>query len=152
MPAVNFAEALNKSASDIEAPKNPPVGSYTFQITKVPAFPERGDYTFIEFPCIGVAASDEIDADELASVGGLKATACRLSFGYSKTDERAQEQTLFRLKTFLTEHLGLDPKLSMKELLTASLNQRFTGSTHLRPNPENPEIQYFEIARTAPVA
>lgn len=150
--AVNFAEALAHGKDEIERPKNPPVGTYTFQITSIPKFRSTDDYDMVDFPCQAVAASDEIDPQELEEAGGFSATRNRFTFMFDKNDERRFQETEFRLKTFLTDHVQCwDSGMSLKEALNASVNQRFNGATRLRPNQDNPDIQYFEITRTAPV-
>lgn len=149
--AVNFAEALSHKPDEIERPKNPPIGTYTFQIMKIPSFRSNDDYDMIDFSCQAVAASEEVDPADLEAAGGLSAARPRLTFMFDKNDERRFQETEFRLKTFLQDHVKCwDKGMSMKEALNNSVNNRFNGSTRLRPNQDNPDIQYFEIMYTAP--
>jgi hypothetical protein len=152
MTSMNFAEALSAPISDIVRPPSPPAGSYTFQITKIPKIGElkgkETEFDIIDFPCQAVIASDEVDADELAAFG-LKNVQTNLRFMFDRSDDTKRSQSEFRLKTFLEDHCGLQGK-SLKELLNNALNARFLGATRLRPDPMNPDIQYFEIAKTAP--
>lgn len=150
--AMNFAEALATKIGSIERPKLPPIGAYDFQITKVPAMNTRGEFDVVDFQCQAVAASDEVDADELTAYGPLKDVTARLSFLFDKNDEKNFKSSLFRIRTFLEEHVGCaDASMSLKEALSSSVNQRFRATTRIRADKNNPEVQYFEIDKTAPI-
>lgn len=150
---MNFAEALARPLAEIEKPKTPPVGTYDFQITKVPAMRSNDDFDFVDFNCQAVAASDEVDADDLKKFGGLKSVRVdRFSFMFSKSDQLNFDRTMFRLREFLEEHVkSADNTMSLKEALNSSINNRFRASTRVRTDPKKPENQYFEIDRTAPI-
>lgn len=155
--AMNFKGALDTTVDKIERPPTPPIGSYIFQITKVPEMQEdiKGkDTTFdaVNFQCVAVEATDEIDQDELREFGALKNIQIRKSFMFDKEDDNAFNKNLFQLRRFLEEHLKVPFEgVSLKQALASAVNQRFIGVVRLRPDKNDPEIQYAEIGRTAPV-
>ena len=147
---MNFAEALTVKLGSVERPKLPPVGSYDFQITKQPVMVTRGDFDVVDIQCQAVEATAEVDADELAAFG-IQNVQARVSFLFSKIDQTAFDKTMFQLQTFLVEHVGLPAGTSIKEGLAACVHQRFRASTRITNDKTNPEVQYFNIDRTAPI-
>lgn len=147
---MNFAEALNVKLGSVDRPKLPPVGSYDFQITKQPVMVTRGDFDVVDIMCQAVEATPEVDPDELAAFG-IKNVQARVSFLFDKNDQTKFDRTMFNLQTFLIEHVGLPAGTSIKEGLANCVHQRFRASTRITNDKENPEIQYFNIDRTAPI-
>lgn len=149
---LNFAEALATRYEDIEKPPLPPLGTYNFQIKSYKP-DTRGDYETLDFQVTAISATDEVDSDELAAYGPVTGISTRLTFMFDKNDPNRFAQTLDRLKTFLGDHVGCySDGQALKEGLANSLGGVFSASTRYRPNKDDPEIQYFEIDRTAPAA
>lgn len=154
--AMDFNKALDTKASEIERPPLPPIGHYVFQVTKVPVQRESEPWQFVEFNCRGVAVfedADDVDADELEAFGKVTSIFTRKSFVFNTEDDAAFAQTLHQLKTFCLDHLKIEggDKMTVKELLNASVNKQFVGQLNHRPNKNDPEQSFAEIGRTAPL-
>lgn len=154
--ALNFKDALNTKVGDVERPPNPPIGTYVFQITKVPVIREQsgGDnqtWDVVDFQCVAVDTL-QVDDDELRAYGGLKNITQRVSFMFDKGDQTAFDTTMFRLRTFLEKHVKCaDESMSLSEALNASVNGRFAGELGWRPDKRDPEVMFANIGKTAPV-
>lgn len=156
--AMNFNEALNKKVDDIERPKMPPNGHYIWQVTGVPKTDTittpNGSWDTVNIPCMAVAAGEDVDQDELQAFGNVRSIKNRLSFMFDKNDENNFDGTLFRLQTFLREHIKVTTEgdgMSTKEALSACVNQQFMGELKITPDKNNPEIPRANIGTTAPV-
>lgn len=158
--AVDFNKALNSAVESIERPPVPPVGHYVWQITKVPVMEKRGKddmYQVVEFPLQAVSVfedANDVDPDDLKAYGKVTGIRDRLTFMFDTTDDARFQQTLFRLKTFLKDHLKLDvnENTPLKEALNMAVNKRFVAPLSHRPDPQNPETLYTQVGRTAPFA
>ena len=151
----NFAEILNTKVESIERPPLPPVGAYVFAVASAPEFGEmssdKGEWDTITFQMQAVAPGDTVDADEVAKFG-LQNIRLRNQFMFDRGDAVKQDQTKFRLKIFLEEHLGLDSKgKSLSQLLSDAQGAQCIGVVRYRADKSNPEIQYAEISKTAPL-
>lgn len=148
----SFSDVLTKSAESIERPPLPPKGTYLFVVNGQPKKTDRKEYEVIDFPLKGVRpVGEDVDMDEFKAYGGnANNILVRKSFLFNTQDEAAFKQTEFNLRNFLTEHLGLDAKLSIKELMALSVNRQCLGVIDYRPNDQNPEILYVDLKRTAP--
>lgn len=152
--AMNFKDALDTNVSDIERPPLPPIGTYVFQITKQPAQDTIADgaWDVLDFQCVAVEATDDVDFDALREFGDLKNIRIRHRFMFNTADETAFKGSLHRLRRFLEEHVKVEFEgVPLKQALASSVNQRFLGTVGWRPDKNDPEIQYAEIRQTAPV-
>lgn len=154
--AINFDEIMGAVADTVERPPLAPIGDYVFNIPQVPVLgevdSEKGSWNTVEFQVVGVRPTDTVDPDMFKAYGEAKNIRTRLSFMFDKNDEAAAKTTEFRLKTFLVDHLGLDGKLTIKELLNASVNHQFIGSLNYRADARDASIQYHNLGKTAPLA
>lgn len=154
--AINFDEIMDTVAESVERPPLAPLGDYVFNIPQIPVRgavdSEKGSWDTIEFQVVGVRPTDTVDPDLFKAYGDAKNIRTRLSFMFDKNDDAAAKGTEFRLKTFLVDHLGLDSKLTLKELLNASVNHQFIGSVNYRADRNDPNTQYHNITKTAPLA
>lgn len=152
---MNFNDALNTKQSEIERPPLLPSGTYRAVVTKVPALDKRGEYEVCDFQLKMLEAQEDVDPDALTEYGGLGPTAvARRSFMFNSNDEAAFKRTLFDLKRFLLDHLQVagDDNTTLKELLNSSVNAQCLAFIRWRPDKNDPEIQYVEVAKTAPIA
>lgn len=148
----NFSDILSRAAETIERPPLAPKGTYVFVVTGQPKKQERKEFEVLDFPLRGVAPSDDVDSDDFKEYGGKADNiVVRKSFLFNTTDQAAFDQTLFNMKNFLVEHLGLDPSLSIKELINASVNKKCLGVLDYRADNTNPEIMYHNLGKTAPL-
>lgn len=153
---MDFTSALDRSVEEIKRPPVPPVGHYVWSIT---AHPEKEDFeskktgdTFdrLTFVVSAVEARDDVDPDELEAYGNVAGYKTRKTFLFNTTEGKDTdfERSLFNLKRFL-EHCGLDLKGNLSEALADSVGAQFVGELTHRPDPEDPEVVFAELGRTA---
>lgn len=156
---MDFSEALNIKTSDIERPPLPPMGHYRFVVDSY-KFGEAnsGDDSWdtVDFQLKAVEAQDDVDPEALTAAGGIKSISLRHSFMFTKAQDAeaaaSNGQTLYRLKRFLTEHLGLDEKGSLKETIDSSKGAQCIADIVHKASKKDPETPFANIGRTAPVA
>jgi len=95
-----------------------------------------------------VEATHDVDPDELEEFGNVAGFVTTKSFLFDNEDETAFQRSEYNLKRFL-EHLGIDESLSLGEALAASVNAQCMGELKHRPDPNDPEIVYAELGKTA---
>lgn len=151
----NFAEIASKRLADIERPPVAPVGMYRWQVTKIPTTEQisNGAYTQITFPVKAIEAYESVDADDLRKFGGIKNVVASVRFLYDNNDETKGAQTEFRIRTFLEKHLQVEGvgAMTLAQAMAATLNCQCDGEFSHRPDPNDREIIYGEIRKTAPV-
>lgn len=145
-----FADILNKPLDEAEAPKPLPIGTYQCQIKKVPQMTERGDFDIIEFDLNIIKPEDDVDLSDYE--GEVAGKMVRHSFLFSKTDKEAAAGTLFRLKQFLGDHLGLEiAGKSTTEALAMVPGSQCLVSTKWDPDKNDPSRIYTRVKSTAAV-
>ena len=155
--SVNFAEALNQNVGDIERPKLPPMGTYQFTSMKQPDLreitSEKGSWDVCEFAMKALAPTDDVDQAELAEYGPITSIVIRFSFMFDKNDPVKFASTMFRLRTFLEQHLQCASEGdTLKQALANSMNAVCLGTVQYRPDKNDKEIMYAEIGATAPAS
>lgn len=152
----NFNEIADQRVGDVERPALMPIGTYVWAVTKVPSRDTISDGRFevVDFMCKCVQAGEDADPDAIEEFGDITNVSMRHRFMFNTEDKNAFERSLFNLKRFLEEHLQIDgaEDMSINEALNASVNCHFLGEVGWRPDRNDPEIQYAEIRRTAPVS
>ena len=136
---MDFNEALNQKASDIEKPPLMPQGTYVWEVTKVPAITtsKSGEWDIAEFLVKAIQAEDDVDEDDLAEFGAVTQARNKVSFMFSKNEDNKtdNENMLYRLKSFLTETLGIEEgDLTLKELMADAPGKMFLAQAVWRPD------------------
>lgn len=152
--AINFAEALNTPMNEVERPPLIPVGTYRWVVTKVGSDTiANGAFDVVDFTA-RIVAPEAVDEDALAAYGDPKGKVKVHRFIFDKEDNAKFETALFRLKTFLHDHLKVDvPEgTPLKQAMAAAINHQFLASVSWRADKNDPNIQYDQIDRTAPLA
>jgi hypothetical protein len=164
MTAVNFDDIGSMTLENVTRPPLAPLGTYRFQITKIPAWSDiespNGKWRALEFQCRGIAPTEDVDMDAFQAYGDAKNIMVRKSFMFTKDpeDKAGFDQTMFNLKTFLNEHLGLpvtDPNgdpIPLNLLLNNSVNKQFLGVLRYREDKNNADNKFHDLGKTAPVA
>ena len=100
--APNFGSILDRAPSEIEKPKPLPQGSYITVLVGQPRFDKstKKQTEYVEFTHKLLAAQEDVDEDELKSMGGIKEKVMKNTFYLT-------EGAAWRLKEFL-EHCGID--------------------------------------------
>jgi len=142
--AANFTNILSKPASDFERPKPLPQGTYLMMVKPGYRLDEstKKKTPFVEFLCDVVEATDDVDAGELAEMGGVAGKVTKATFYL--TDEAA-----YRLREFL-ETLGLDTTKPTDQILDDAAGQQFLGTIVHEPSQDGQSI-FAKLGATAPV-
>lgn len=151
---MDFKSIANKKLDVIEKPALPPIGTYRWQITKLPeqreVSSEKGSWDALEFQLRAVEALDNVDMDGYK--GKVESITQRLSFMFDKNDEANFERTLFRLKKFLIDHVKCaDESMALNEAINASVGGQFLGDLRWDEDKRNPGEFNANIAKTAPL-
>lgn len=161
---MDFSKIASMTAEQIERPPNMPIGTYVWQVTKVPVegSVSEGAWQTVDFPvkCIGPALNQngdtDIDPDDLAkyqSKGKLEGLPNSIRFMFDTNDDVRFQKTLFALKQFMVNTLKCweEDGTPLKQGMNNAVNVRFLGTIRRRPDKQNPEVQYDEIGKWAPV-
>lgn len=152
--ALRFSEVANKKSEDIERPPLPPVGTYLWNVTKIPTITEnvKDQWDIVEYQVKGVAAQDDVDAEAIAAYGNVTNIQNRIAFMFDTTDPAKFAQTEYNHKRFLEEHLKCwEEGMSLKEAMNNAVNHQFLGTIKWAPDKNDPEIYHANIGKTAPV-
>lgn len=151
--SMNFNDVLNTSLDEIERPPLLPVGTYEWVISKIPTLDTSpdGNWDIVNFPLKCVRATDDVDQDALATFGPVTNAFQRFSVLFDKNDSHAFEQSKFKLKRFLEEHVGVEKGLPMKQALNASVNKRILGTVAWKQDKNDSELYHANISKTAPI-
>lgn len=154
---VDFSQVLQENIGDIERPVLAPPGTYRMMVTKHPDILERSEYQIIEFSLKAIEAQPDVDEDELKAFGDVTSILSRYAFLFPTGEDATENDTqrsLFRLKTFLEDHLQVDDaaKMSVNEALSASTNCQCLATILHKPDKNDTNIFHANIAKTAPTS
>lgn len=154
--SLNFVDSLEKTAEDIKRPPLLPVGTYEWQVKKY-EFDKSNDgkWEMCNFHLNCTAVGEDVDPDALAEYGGTAVGAyMRYTFMFDTEDTAKFNQTLFRLKRFLVDTLKCwdESAGSLKEGIANAVNSKFNAVIRWKADKNDAEVQYTEIAKTAPLA
>lgn len=150
--ALNFADVANKKIADVEKPPLPPVGTYRWSITKLPAQTTSNDdkWDFLTFQCRALEAMDDVDMEGYQ--GEVTNIILPLKFMFNKEDEAEFEKSLYRVRTFLEKHVKCaDEGDSISQALNSSVNGQFLGAVVWNQDKNDQENFFANLVRTAPI-
>lgn len=155
---MKFSDSLDRKLEEIKRPPNPPVGHYIWQIDKHPEIEEfTARSTGAEFERVTVtlscvSACDDVDPDDLAEYGNIQGYKSRKTFMFpTDPDEKASyERSLFNFRRFLG-HAGVDEDLALNEAMAECIGKQVMAELEHRPDPQDPEVVYAEVGKTAEV-
>lgn len=136
---VDFTNLLEKKVDDVEAPALLPQGSYLMTIAQYHTGESAQKKTpYVEFD-LKISAPVEVeDQEALSKVKNLQDKTLKAQFYLS-------EDSLFRLKDFLTK-TGLPVEgRSFNEILSEIAGAQVTGIVSHRVNPNNSEQIFAEV-------
>lgn len=153
---MKFSDALDRKVEEITRPPVPPIGTYIWTVKKHPdseKFDSRNTgktFDRLNFLMSAVAATDEVDPDELEAYGDINGFVVSKSFLFDNEDEVAFQRSEYNLKRFF-EHLGMDlSNVTISEALANSVGATCMGELKHRPDPNDAEVIYAELGKTAP--
>ncbi len=148
----NFADIASQKVSEIERPPLPPVGTYRWQITKLPVSTTSGDgkWDILTVPVRALEALDDADMSDYS--GEVTNITNQIKFMFNKEDEVEFEKSLYRVRTFFEKHVKCaDDGDTVAQMLNKSVNQQFLGSIAWQQDKNDPEMFYANVGRTAPL-
>lgn len=151
----DFKEIAKTKLEEVKAVPLPPVGTYRWVVTKLPAIREfKGkdgtEYQSVEFPVQAVQALEDVDVSEYP--GEISEIRQNLSFMFDKSDEVAFIQAQNRVKNFLTKILGcVGDDASLAEGFNASVKKQFLAPITWTPDKNDESVIRANIGRTAPL-
>jgi hypothetical protein len=153
--SMNFNNLVNTKMDQIERPPNIPVGTYRCAVKKPPNLTNSNDgkWEIVDFPLQLIEAVDGVDEGDLKTYGGLGPNSVvNKKFMFNTEDDSAFKRTQFDLKRFLIDHLKCaDESMDMKQGINASLNAQCLVFVKWVPDKDDPEIQYSNAGKTAPI-
>ena len=150
--AMNFADIASKKIDEVERPPLPPVGTYRWRVTSLPAMTTSGngewDIVTVNAQC--VEALDDVDVDDYK--GDIHNIRQSVRFMFNKQDEAEFDKSLFRFRTFLEKHVACASEGdTITQAMNASVNGEFLGTIAWKQDKNDEDIFHANIARTAPV-
>lgn len=142
----NFADILSKQSSEVERPKPYPVGSYVALLKGLPEQTELGERKTpcLEFNVELMQPMQDVDPQALAECGFAPGKRIRLR-------QFVTDESLWRLKQFLTEHLGIEEgSKTIGQMISETPGRQFIATIGHRPSQDGTQI-YSEIRQTAHV-
>lgn len=145
---MNFLDALNTPAQEVEAPLNLPIGTYIWRVSKVhkESTTNNGEYSIVEIPIAAVSpytdsdGEQDVDADELEAFGAVTSAMNSIRFMAPTDKDKINEQkrALHNLKRFLIDTLKLEggENATLKELLGGMVGAQFIATVSHRPDAE----------------
>lgn len=150
--SINFADVASKKLVEAEKPPLPPVGHYRWSVTKLPETTESRDgaWDIVTFNLRALEAMDDVDMTDYK--GEVTNITAQHKFMFNKNDEVEFEKSLYRLRQFLENHLGIaDESMTVAQALNASVNAQCMANIVWNQDKNNPEDFFANIGRTAPV-
>lgn len=155
---MNFTEALDRKAEEIQRPPVLPQGHYVCQVTgysQDEIYSEKRAETFdkLTFNFSIISADKDVDPDELSEFGNPAGNPLRKDFIFPRGEENKAnfERARWNLKRFLCEHVGVDDSGSLGEVIARAVGGQVLVQVTHRPDPNDPQILYAEAGRTAAV-
>lgn len=148
---VNFADAAKKKLADIERPPLPPVGSYRFQVSRLPSVSKSNDgvWEFLVIPCRAVEA---LTADMDDYKGAIESINLDKRFVFNTRDEVEFAKTEYQVRRFFEQHVACcSDDDTIAEAINACVGAQFIGDVVWKPDAMDPELFHANLTRTAPL-
>lgn len=140
----NFASILDEAPTEIERPKPLPVGTYVCVVAGQPVYDKSSKKStpFVQFTLRPIAAGEDVDADELAEMGGFDGKTIRATYYLT-------EDAVFRLDEF-HQHCGIDitNAASRRQRNEEVVNAQVNAVIRHRMSEDGQQV-FAELARTA---
>jgi hypothetical protein len=146
----NFSSILDRKASTIEEPKPFPVGTY---LVLLQGQPIRGESSqkkteYWDFPSKILQPQSDVSQEEIEKFGGVQGKELK---GRGGLRFYITEESAYRMKEFLTEHLGIDEgEKTMREMLAEAPGKQVYVTISHQPSDDGKRI-YSQVVSTARV-
>lgn len=150
----NFQDILNKPASAIEPPKPIPPGTYLGIVDGQPEFAKIGknQTDCVNFKVKLVQAQEDVSQDDLQTAL-TRADGVAKSLGDIKLTVRQflTEDSVWRLKQFLVDHLGIeDDGKSLGQMIPETMGKQVLLTIGHRPSEDGTQV-FTDVKGTAKV-
>jgi len=139
----NFSSILDEAPTEIDRPKPLPVGTYLCTVVGSPVYDKstKKGTPYVQFTLKPIAAEDDIDAEELADMGGFENKTIRATY-------YTTEEAIYRLDEF-HEHCGIDltEPASRRSRNDDVVNAQVRAVIKHRTSDDGTQL-YAELART----
>lgn len=135
----NFAGILYRQAGDVERPKPLPIGPYIWKVKGLPEYGESNTKKtpYVEFTCIPLQATDEVDVEALEEALTRKSGKKQLADMVQKLTFYLTEDALWRLKEFLKDTLGIEEgDKTLAAMIDEAPNCEFIGEIRHTPTKD----------------
>jgi hypothetical protein len=140
--APNFSSILDRAASEVEAPKPFPIGSYVCIVKGLPRFDKssKKQTEFAEFTLQPISVLEDVDPDALEEFGGFADKTLRTTFYLT-------EEAIYRLKDFLV-NCGIEPEgKTLSEMINETPGQTVIAVVGHRASEDGERI-FAEVKKT----
>lgn len=140
----NFASLLDTDSQSVERPKPLPQGTYHCVVKGQPRFDKssKKQTDFVEFTLQPTAAMDDVDQEELTSMGGFVDKTIKATFYVT-------ENSLWRLKDFL-DHCGVADEGSLRSRIDEAMNSEVLAKLRHEASDDGQSV-FARLGGTAPV-
>jgi len=148
----NFSSILDRKSSEVEEPKALPVGTYLVilqgQYQMGQSSVKKTDFIF--FPSKILAAQEDVSQSEIEAFGGVQGKELK---GRQGLQFYLTEESAYRLKEFLVDHLGIAPtnpdgsEKSMKEMCMEAPGKQVLAVVSHQPSDDGKRI-FGNLAKT----
>lgn len=151
----SFADALNTNASDVEAAPIMPVGTYQWEVIKDHEIRAAGeDWEVISWLVKCTGAEEDVDEDELEEFGSPVGEVARWEFmsptASGKEGERGRQNTLNRIKKWLTDVLMIEESGTVGEMMAEAKGNHMLAQVTHRPQKSSGEMM-VQLKGAAPI-
>lgn len=146
----NFAGILDRQSGDVERPKPLPIGPFVWKVKGLPEFGESNTKKtpYVEFTCIPLSATDEVDPEALEEALIRKSGKKMLSDMVQKLTFYLTEDALWRLKEFLVDTLKIEEgDKTLAAMISEAPNSEFIGEIRHAPTKDGKGV-YANIGTT----
>lgn len=151
---MDFRSVATKMKDEIKRPPLPPVGSYIFQVLKLPAIETStdGKWDFVNYQVRGVGVHSDVDEEELQKYGGPGKILSRVGFIFNKEDEVEFQRTEFQHRRFLEDALKCwGDGENVMQAMNNAVNKQFVGQIAWKADKNDPEVFHANITKTTAV-
>jgi len=154
---MDFSQALDVKVDDIETPPLLPQGTYIWKITKLPVSEtsSSGEWSWVSFNCVAIAAEEDVDTDELDAYGSLSGAFGQVRFMAPTDPEQTTEfnRALDQIKKFClnTLRVEVDGDANLSELLNGAVGCEFYARAVHEIRKNDPDITDLRVKGWAPL-
>lgn len=140
-----FTSILDRPSGEIERPKPMPVGTYVCVVQGQPKFDKstKKQTDYVEFTLKFLEASDDVDEEALAAIGGIADKTIRNTYYLT-------EASAFRLVDFLDHVSAGSEDMSLAQRIPEAVGKQVLVTISHRASDDGQSV-FAQVKSTAPV-